>query len=75
MKLVCKQCKQEINVNMYLYDANIVTKQYMPSSPVEYHATCRGRTICTYCGNEIHEYFQSCIDSRKLIELATGEAQ
>ena len=72
MIVTCDKCKEEVQVNMYFYDANI-RKESDPFYFAEYwEARCRGKTICPSCGVEIHKYYARPINPNDIIKLATG---
>ena len=71
MIVTCDKCKEEVQVNMYLYDASI-GKNIVAFSCTEYwEARCRGKAICPCCGVEIHKYYARPIETSDIIELAT----
>lgn len=74
MIVTCDKCKEEVQVNMYLYDASI-GKNIVAFSCTEYwEARCRGKAICPCCGVEIHKYYARPIETSDIIELATWTA-
>ena len=73
MNITCKRCKEEVDVSMYFYDAQIIKTSFLPTDAETYGAVSRGKAICPLCGYEMHEYFKSVISPREIIELAVGK--
>lgn len=72
MIVTCDKCKEEVQVNMYFYDASI-GKESNPFCFAEYwEARCRGKAICPCCGVEIHKYYVRPIEPNDIIKLAIG---
>ena len=75
MIVTCDKCKEEVEVNMYLYDIHI----YKTADIFDYHeyweAQCRGKAICPCCGVEIHKYYARPIAPSDIIKLAMGEKE
>lgn len=70
MIVTCDKCKEKVEVNMYLYNANIV-KTSDHFHLVEYwEARCRGKAICPNCGVEIHKDYARPIETSDIIQLA-----
>lgn len=73
MNVTCSRCKQEVDVALFFYDAQI-QKIEDPIHCCSYsRALCRAKAICPYCGQEIHEHFEKDISKQTIIKLATGE--
>ena len=70
MKITCKHCKNEVDVSMYFYDAQIISTTHFFGDQVLYDAAARGKAICPLCGCEINEYFCSMISSSEIVTLA-----
>lgn len=70
IRIVCSNCKEEINVNMYFYDQRIIREQEFLSDKEYYQATVRGKTICPMCGMEVEKRFTSAIYPSEVIQLA-----
>lgn len=75
MIVTCNKCKEEVQVNMYLYDIYI----HKTADIFDYHeyweARCRGKVICPCCGVEIHKYYARPIEHSDIIKLAIGERE
>ena len=72
MIVTCDKCKEEVQVNMYFYDASI-GKESDPFYFAEYwEARCRGKAICPNCGVEIQRRYVRPIETSNIIKLATG---
>ena len=72
MIVTCNNCKEEVQVNMYLYYAEI-GKNMVAFSDTEYwEARCRGKAICPCCGAEIHKHYSRPIESSDIIKFAIG---
>ena len=72
MNITCRRCKEEVDVSMYFYDAQIIKTSFLPTDAETYAAVSRGKAICPLCGHEINEYFRSEILERDIIALAVG---
>ena len=73
MKVTCPRCKNEPEVYLYYYDAQITTQQYIPMSNVEHTARVKGKAICPCCGAEIVKTFDKVISKEDIIRLAVPE--
>lgn len=72
MIVTCDKCKEEVQVNMYLYYEEI-GKNIVAFSCTEYwEARCRGKAICPCCGAEIHKHYARPIEPSDIIKLAIG---
>ena len=71
MIVTCDKCKEEVQVNMYLYDASICKKSDVFHLAEYWEACCRGKAICPCCGAEIHKYYARPIETSDIIQLAT----
>ena len=73
MRITCPACKNEHDLSLYFYDAQI-NKIDDPVFCNSYAvARCRAKAICTTCGQEIQEYYEREIPKSIIIKLATGE--
>ena len=72
MNITCKRCKEEVDVSMYFYDAQIIKTSFLPTDAETYDAVSRGKAICPLCGYEMNEYFCSQIPEREIIALSVG---
>lgn len=69
MKVICEYCKEEVFVNMYFYDVQILTHENEIGRKY-YEALAWGKTICPSCGGEIRKLFNKEIDANDIIDLA-----
>jgi hypothetical protein len=72
MKVICNNCKQEVEVPMYFYDERLTTTRSHLQLIGEYEASINGMAICPFCGNTIRETFHSMISKEDIIRLATN---
>ena len=74
MNIKCKKCNEDVYVNMYFHDADIIKRQneFAPYN-TWYEAFCRGEAICPKCGYHIAELFTKEILPSTIIALATGD--
>ena len=72
INIICKNCKQKVEVPMYFYDARITTHDsHMVREKDEYYrAIVNGKAICPKCGTEIRETFYSEISDKDIIKIA-----
>lgn len=73
MRIVCKNCKSEIDVKFFFDDVKIIGEQYQPGAHIDYHAQAKGTAICYRCGSSITEYFDTTLHDRDIIKMATQE--
>ena len=74
MKITCKSCKQQVEVNMYFYNAEIkVIDDLDRLGKKLYTATADGKAICPNCGKEIREIFYRFIPDKDIIRFCTSE--
>jgi len=75
MKVTCPRCKNEPEVYLYYYDAQITTHQYIPmnTNSIEHTARVKGKAICPCCGVEIVKTFDKVISTKEIIKLAVQE--
>lgn len=75
MKVTCPRCKNEPEVYLYYYDAQITTNQYIPMNPnsIEHTARIKGKAICPFCGTEIVKTFSKVITKEDIISLTVEE--
>lgn len=71
-KVICEHCKEEVLVMLYFYDAEITTNRGSLNFDRYYEAKCNGRSICPYCGAEVHKTFKKLISVKDIIDLAGG---
>jgi hypothetical protein len=74
-KVMCEHCKQEVPVMLYFYDAEITTNRGSLNFDRYYEAQCKGKSICPYCGTEVHKTFKKLISVEDIIDLAGGRGQ
>ena len=74
-KVICEHCKQEVPVMLYFYDARIITHESSLFSSGYYEAKVQGRSICPYCGAEVHKTFRRTISKEDIIDLAGGRGE
>lgn len=73
MTIICKHCKETIDVPMYFYNHCIFTRENYMTTNKEYTAFVRGKAICPYCGLEINKIFESNIYNKDIERLAIGK--
>lgn len=71
-KITCTNCKQEVCVEMYFYDAGITVADNHLFDTKCYEAVVNGRAICPFCGTTINERFHKPIYINDIIKLAVG---
>ena len=73
MKVItCTNCRQEVEVVMYLYDERIFCHDNTMHDYRYYEASVCGRAICPSCGSTINEKFRKTIYPEDIIKLAGG---
>ena len=73
MKIICKYCKNTVDIPMYFYDHRIHTATDFMTTAKEYTSVIWGKAICPCCGSEINEMFSSVISKRDIERLAIGK--
>ena len=74
-RVMCEHCKAEVPVMLYFYDTEIVTNRGSLNFDRYYEAHCKGRSICPYCGAEVHKAFSKPITKEDIIDLAGGRGE
>jgi hypothetical protein len=70
LKLTCKNCKNEIVVNPYLYAPTIKVEEDPSLYRRTYTAAVKGDYICPSCGAATTELFECPISMGNIEELA-----
>lgn len=71
--VTCKNCRQEVEVAMYFYDAEISSQDsYAELGKRYYRAKVSGRATCPVCGMDIHETYWNDISTKDIVNLARG---
>lgn len=73
MLIICKHCKETVDVPMYFYDHCIQTKILYMEPISEFTALVKGKAICPSCGSAINEVFKSIISNKDIVRLAIGK--
>jgi hypothetical protein len=75
-KVRCEHCKAEVPVVLYFYDEriNTHTSGFDPCQQY-YEAEVSGKSICPYCGAEVHKTFKKLISAEDIIDLAGGRGE
>lgn len=71
-QITCPNCKQEVCVEMYFYDARITVADNLLFDTKCYEAMVHGRAICPSCGTTIDERFHKSIYPEEIVKLAVG---
>ena len=71
-RVICENCKQEVQVMLYLYDAEIITNRSSLNFDRYFEARCKGRSVCPCCGAEVHKTFNKFISTEDIINLVGG---
>lgn len=75
-KVKCEHCKAEVLVMLYFYDERINTHTSSFDTCGQYYeAEVSGRSICPYCGAEVHTTFRKFITKEDIIDLAGGHGE
>ena len=71
--VTCKNCRQEVEVAMYFYGAEIISQaSYDEPGKQYYKAKVSGKATCPVCGMDIHETYWDDISTKDIINLAKG---
>ena len=72
-KVMCEHCKQEVLVMLYFYDDKIIVHESSALRDERYYeAVVSGKSICPYCGGEVHKTFRRSITKNDIVDLAGG---
>ena len=71
-QITCPNCRQEVYVEMYFYDARITVADNHLFDTKCYEAMVNGRAICPSCGTTIDERFHKSIYPEEIVKLAVG---
>lgn len=70
LKVDCKNCKEEVIVNMHMSQPTINFYRDEPNDRISWSAHVKGRAICPTCGVEIIKRFESEICLSDVVDLA-----
>lgn len=74
MKYICTACKQESDLPLYFYDAQIVKDAYLPDpSRTDYYASVKVKGVCPYCGSLINNTVRKFISHDDIIQFIKEE--
>jgi hypothetical protein len=69
MKCVCTACKQELDLQLYFYDVEIIKDtSYLELDP-EYYACAKIKGICPCCGYLIRDSLKSVISCNDIVQF------
>lgn len=74
-KVMCENCKLEVPVMLYFYNARIVSHESSLFNSDFYEAEVQGRSTCPFCGAEVHKTFRRIINKEDITDLAGGRGE
>ena len=69
MKCVCTACRQELDLQLYFYDVEIIKDMRYPLDDPEYYACAKIKGICPYCGYLIRDSLKSIISRNDIVQF------
>ena len=75
MRVVCKYCQEEVNIEPFIYNSRILTTEgLIPEfEPCRYEARVNIKFTCTYCGVVNDWTVFNDIKEKDIVKLAIGE--